>query len=123
MNTIGRYAFSGCKGLTSTTISEGVTFIGRGAFQDCTGKLHLKCSTADAATSVNGAFYGSKFSDVVVANNVTNIGRYTFAKCDYLMYITIPKKQVKLLKGAFDVDRIIYVNAKKKNIKAAKIKR
>ena len=38
-------------------------------------------------------------------------------------YITIPKKQVKLLKGAFDVDRIIYVNAKKKNIKAAKIKR
>ena len=39
------------------------------------------------------------------------------------MYITIPKKQVKLLKGAFDVDRIIYVNAKKKNIKAAKIKR
>ena len=34
---IGRYAFSGCAGLTSVTIPDSVTSIGEYAFADCTG--------------------------------------------------------------------------------------
>ena len=42
MTSIGKRAFSGCNGLTSVTIGNGVTSIGEDAFYNCTGLTNIK---------------------------------------------------------------------------------
>lgn len=54
---IGAYAFRGCSGLTSITISEGVTSIGGGAFEGCSGLTSI--TIPNSVTSIgDGAFSG-----------------------------------------------------------------
>lgn len=51
VQVIGRYAFRGCSGLTSVTISNGVTNIGDRAFINC-GNLAEVVFLGNAPTSV-----------------------------------------------------------------------
>jgi cell surface protein len=60
VTSIGKSAFSYCRGLTSINIPNSVTSIGQYAFSDCSG-----------LTSIN------------IPNSVTSIGPYTFAGCIY----------------------------------------
>jgi len=63
---IDNYAFSGCRNLTSVTMSSGVTTIGNYAFSGCTG-----------------------FVNIAIQNNVINIGDYAFRDCTGLTSVTI----------------------------------
>ena len=63
---IGYQAFSGCTGLTSVNIPNGVTGIGNKAFSDCTG-----------LTSVN------------IPGSVTSLDRNVFMNCTSLSNVTI----------------------------------
>ena len=58
---IAAYAFSGCTGLTSITISDSVTSIGECAFYDCTG-----------------------LTSIIIPDSVTSIGEYAFSGCENL---------------------------------------
>ncbi|MBE6694860.1 MAG: leucine-rich repeat domain-containing protein [Ruminococcaceae bacterium] len=62
--SIGSYAFSGCSGITSVTIGNGVTSIGSRAFEDCSG-----------------------LTSVTISNGVTSIGSYAFDDCSGLTSI------------------------------------
>lgn len=55
---IGRFAFEGCSGLTTVTIPNSVKKIGTGAFYNC-----------------------SKLTEVAIGNSVTEIVDYAFYKC------------------------------------------
>ncbi len=53
-------AFAGCVGLTSITLSEGLTRIGQFAFRDCTGLTSV--NIPDSVTSIGGkAFYNTGY--------------------------------------------------------------
>ncbi|MDD3470126.1 MAG: leucine-rich repeat domain-containing protein [Thermoguttaceae bacterium] len=67
VTSIGNEAFSGCSGLTSVTIPDGVTSIGDGAFFCCSG-----------------------LTSVTIPNSVTSIGGCAFSDCPNLT-IRTPK--------------------------------
>ena len=66
-NTIGNYAFYGCKSLTNVIIPSNVTKIGKDAFNFC-----------ESLTSVN------------IPSNVTDIGLAAFRNCTSLTSVNIP---------------------------------
>ena len=81
-------AFSGTA-LTSVTIPESVTVIGRNAFFGCTA---LTAATVpDGVTSIeNGTFsYCSALTKVTLGNGVTNIGTRAFSGCTALAEMTV----------------------------------
>ena len=73
---IYKYAFSGCSGLTSVTIGNGVTSIGDYAFMDCGGLTSV--TIGNSVTSIDyGAFRGcSGLTSVTIPNSVTSICNY-----------------------------------------------
>ena len=64
---LGSYAFWGCSGLISITISDSVTSIDYGAFRECSG-----------------------LTSITIPNSVTSIGSSAFDGCSSLTSITIP---------------------------------
>ena len=79
---IADYAFSGCKGLNSITISDSVTSIGWGAFYGCTGLTSV--TMGNSVTSIGSyAFLGCiGLTSITIPNSVTSIGNYVFYGCD-----------------------------------------
>ena len=75
-NIVG--AFSGCNGLISVTIGNGVTSIGSYAFYDCSG-----------------------LTSVTIGNSVTSIGNYAFARCSGLTSVMIPNSVMSIGQSAF----------------------
>ena len=84
VTSIEEGAFNGCSGLTSVNIPISVNTIGRFAFQGCSGKLTVNCNIPYEA------FRYSSFNEVIIGNNVTNIGSYAFSGCSRLTNISIP---------------------------------
>ena len=78
VTTIGKVAFQECTGLTSVTIPNSVTSIGSLAFQNCTG-----------------------LSSVIIPNSVTSIGESAFSGCSRLTSVTIPNSVTSISSGAF----------------------
>ena len=77
----GFYAFSGCRGLTSVNIGNSVTSIGGHAFEYCSGLTEV--TIPNSVTSIgNNAFKGcSGLTEVTIPNSVTTIGSLAFVGC------------------------------------------
>lgn len=90
VTSIGEYAFSGCSGITSLTISYSVTSIDKYAFSDCSGITSLKIH--NSVTSIGeSAFSGcSGLTSVTISKFITEISAYTFSGCSGLTSVTIP---------------------------------
>ena len=88
-------------GLTSYTTPEGVTSIGKGAFDD---QRNLTSVTIGNSVTEIGeyAFVECKnLASVVIGNSVTTIGEGAFADCSRLTNITISDSVTSIGKGAF----------------------
>ena len=103
VTSIGDFAFSYCRGLTSVTIPDGVTSIGNGAFAECLGltSVHIP----DGVTSIGfGAFLAcSGLTSVDIPDGVTSIGDYAFSECSGLTSVTIPDGVTSIGNRAFFV--------------------
>ena len=101
VTNIGYSAFSGCVGLNSVTIPESVTGIGYGAFSGCGG---LNSVTIPEGVTVIGdfAFYGCVgLTSVTIPESVTGIGEQAFGYCTGLTSVTIPEGVTEIGNQAF----------------------
>ena len=122
---IDKDALVDCQGLTSVTIPNGVTSIGRYTFYDCLNLTHITipdsvteieqlafigCSGLISITIPNGvtsigdrAFEGCRrLTNIILPNSLTSIQSETFKDCKSLTNITIPNKVTIISSAAFD---------------------
>ena len=104
--SIGKYAFSGCSGLTSVAIPSSVTSIGSSAFDGCSSLTAITVSDANTEyKSIDGVVYSKdsktliycpagKTGEFIIPEGVTSIGSSAFEGCSgltsVLSYATTP---------------------------------
>ena len=89
-DVIGSYAFSGCRGLTSLTLPDGITKIGNHAFSCCSGLTSLNLPAGITKIS-DGAFqYCSGLTSLTLPAGITEISDGTFWGCNGLTSLTLP---------------------------------
>ena len=127
---IGLRAFSGCSKVKYVSLPHSVITLGNDCFEDVTGELIINCSIPDATFSSsywNGPFINSKFSSLIIGdevdvigehsfndvtsltsltmgNNVKNIGEYAFSGCTNL------KSEIKLPQSITSMGRNVFGN-------------
>ncbi|MGN0813079.1 MAG: leucine-rich repeat domain-containing protein, partial [Candidatus Coproplasma sp.] len=103
VESISKYSFYGCTGLTSVTVGKGVTSIDWNAFYGCTGlkgvyisdmKAWCKISFEDSYS--NPLYYAHNLyldnqliTELVIPDSVESIGKYSFYGCTGLTSVTI----------------------------------
>ena len=94
-------AFSNCRGLTSITIPNSVTSIGRFAFKNCSGLTSI--TIPNSVTSIDsGAFSGCNgLTSVTIPDSVISIGASAFSGCSGLTSVTIPDSVMSIGNNAF----------------------
>ena len=100
-DVIGRYAFSGCSGLTSLTLPAGITEIGEYAFCDCDGLTSLTLPAGITWISY-GAFRGcSGLTSLTLPAGITEISSEAFRGCSGLTSLTLPAGITEIGSEAF----------------------
>ncbi len=101
VSSIGYMAFYNCTGLTSVTIPDSVTSIGAFAFRGCTGLTSV--TIPDSVTSIDGYafYYCENLTSVTIGNSVTIIGYAAFGECTGLTSVTIPDSVTSIGSYAF----------------------
>ena len=107
--------FNGCSKFTSITIPSSLRAVGSGAFGGCTNlkEVHIMdstwCSVEFGSPTANPLYYAQKlylnnelFTDLVVPDNITNIGSYAFYNYPYLNSAIIGNDVTRIGRSAFE---------------------
>ena len=105
------FLFSGCSGLTSVVIPEGVTLIGESAFYGCSGLTSIKVAEGNKVydsrescnaiieTATNKLVCGCEAT--IIPEGVTEIGVWAFGYCTGLTSVVIPEGVTTIGERAF----------------------
>ena len=101
VTSIGSFAFSRCRRLTSVAIGDSVTLIGVSAFRGCSGLTSV--AIGNSVTSIGDeAFYEcSGITSVTIPNSVISIGNKAFWFCSGLTSIAIGNSVTSIGDEAF----------------------
>lgn len=108
-------AFSGESALTSITIPDGITSIGKSAFYVCISltsvyitDLSAWCKIAFSNSYSNPCYYGEKLylngselTELTIPSDITKIGSYAFIGCSSLTSVTIPNSVTSIGEETF----------------------
>ena len=100
VTSIGKWAFAGCWKLSSVTIPNSVTSIGASAFRGCE-KLETVNIPNGVTSIAEETFIDCAFSSITIPNSVTSIGAQAFQQCRNLTSITIPNSVTSIGAQAF----------------------
>lgn len=99
IESIGNYAFSGCKKITKYEIPASVESIGEFAFE----KTGITTLTITNETMVAiGLFKGSAISSLTISEGVTSLPKSIFQDCDNLKSIKFPSSMKTIGNSAFE---------------------
>lgn len=103
VTSIGRNAFENCAGLTSVAIPNGVTSIGELAFSGCTGLAQV--TLPQGLTSIGSSAFShcESLKNVTLPDSVTTIENAAFYWCTALESISIPGGVTRIGAEAFSV--------------------
>ena len=91
VKSIGDFAFGGCCTLTSIAIPDEVTYIGYGAFGECSGLTGQLIIPNKVVLIREQAFLGCRnLTNITIGTSVKQIGWGAFANCSALTSIAIP---------------------------------
>ena len=98
---IGRYAFDCCMSLTSVTIPDSVTAISNYAFRDSTSLTSVIIPSSVTSIGWDAFSRCSSLKSVNIPSSVTSIDGYAFSECTGLTSVTIPNSVTTISGGAF----------------------
>ena len=101
VTSIGWYAFSDCRSLTSINIPSSVTSIGEYAFHGCSSLPSINIPYS--VTSIGGKAFAScsSLTSINIPSSMTSIGWSTFEGCSSLTSINIPSSVTSIDLQAF----------------------
>lgn len=102
ITSIGDFAFSECKTLTSITLPNSVASFGKYLFMDCNSLVSIIIPNNVAEIGGNMFNGCSSLKDVILPNSVTVIGGGAFANCSSLSEITLPENMTSIGGSAFN---------------------
>ena len=98
---IGNNAFRECYGLTSVTLPNSITYIGRCAFYYCP---ITSIELPENLTSIGGyAFFHCDLTSIVIPNSVTSIEGGVFSECYKLSSVTLPNGMTSIPSSMFNL--------------------
>jgi len=103
VTNIGRAAFEYCYDLTSVTIPESVTSIGTNAFYECSSLTSVTIPDSVITIEEEAFFECYNLNNVTIGSGVTSIGDAAFVECN-LTNVIIPDSVTNIEYGAFAVD-------------------
>ena len=102
IESIAGGAFASCRSLTSITIPNSVTSIGKEAFYVCSKSL-TSVTIGNSVTSIGDRAFAScrSLTSVTIPNSVTSIGEYAFLSCSELTSVVIGNGVTNLGQNVF----------------------
>ena len=101
VTSISRYAFNGCKNLTSVVIGNNVTSIIDETFSQCSNLTSVVIGNSVTSIGDDAFSQCKNLTSVVIGNNVTSIGDDAFFGCSRLTSIEIPNSVTSIGGSAF----------------------
>lgn len=101
ISNLGDYVFYGCFNMTNITFPDGLTTIGNGAFFGCSGLSSVFIPSSVTNIGVSAFEECSNLTSVTISDSITVINHSTFCRCSSLSSITIPDNVTTIQNAAF----------------------